>query len=243
MQEKLLTAVRDAGATQVVLLGGVQYSNALSGWLAQSRPTPPATWRRPGTSTTSTAAPAPAATTARRRGWRRRYPSSPPRSCATDHAHAFIDTLMGWLDARDQSYLAWTWDAWGSNLDSIPPTKPARRPRATARATRITSRGGHDRSRARHGGAARSRCAGLRRQHLPRALRLPIGQPCLPLDTHPDVTLCCAAAQSCSGSCCGNDQLRGWIVEFTTPQAEPDGGCAFDACAPPPDCAPFCPGP
>src|SRR2546430_9677999 len=36
-----------------------------------------------------------------------------------DRGHAFVDSLMDWMDARNGSYLAWTWDVWGSEWDLI----------------------------------------------------------------------------------------------------------------------------
>ena len=36
-----------------------------------------------------------------------------------DHGSAFITSLMDWMDAIQGSYLAWTWDVWGTSLDLI----------------------------------------------------------------------------------------------------------------------------
>ena len=33
-----------------------------------------------------------------------------------DCGGGFITSLMRWLDARGESYLAWTWDTWGGCL-------------------------------------------------------------------------------------------------------------------------------
>jgi len=32
---------------------------------------------------------------------------------------SYMNTLMSWLDARQQSYLAWVWDTWGSGCSSM----------------------------------------------------------------------------------------------------------------------------
>jgi hypothetical protein len=32
---------------------------------------------------------------------------------------AFVTSLMDWMDAHNGSYLAWTWNVWGSPLDLI----------------------------------------------------------------------------------------------------------------------------
>jgi endoglucanase len=36
-----------------------------------------------------------------------------------DHGSAFVTALMDWMDARQGSYLAWSWDVWGNALDLI----------------------------------------------------------------------------------------------------------------------------
>lgn len=36
-----------------------------------------------------------------------------------DGGSQFVDSLMNWMDARSQSYLAWTGDVWGQSLDLI----------------------------------------------------------------------------------------------------------------------------
>ena len=55
--QDLVDAVRGTGAQNVVLAGGLAYSNDLSQWLdVQARPTRRAIWPPPGTSTTSTPA-------------------------------------------------------------------------------------------------------------------------------------------------------------------------------------------
>jgi endoglucanase len=113
MQE-LVGAIRGAGAGNVILLGGVQYANALSGWLAH-RPTDPAgnlgaAWHV--------------------------YPQTPCHDDGCWHTSAaallgqvpllvtelgeddctgrFISPLMAFLDQNGAGYLAWTWDAWSS---------------------------------------------------------------------------------------------------------------------------------
>jgi hypothetical protein len=112
MQE-LVTAVRNAGATNVILLGGLQYSNALSQWLTY-KPTDPtgnlgAAWHVYNfnlcdnvTCYDTTAGPV-----------AQQAPLVATEIGEDDGGHGFIDPLMSWLDARGQSYLAWTWDTWG----------------------------------------------------------------------------------------------------------------------------------
>jgi hypothetical protein len=111
--QDLVNAVRGTGARNLLLLGGVEYSNALSQWLAYM-PTDPennlgAAWHvydfNTCNSTTcydqyagKVAAKVPIVTT---------------EIGEQDCAGGFITTLMGWLDGKGQSYLGWTWDTWG----------------------------------------------------------------------------------------------------------------------------------
>jgi endoglucanase len=115
MQE-LIAAVRGAGASNVILLGGVQYSNSLSGWLSH-RPTDPAgnlgaawhVYNFNGCSSTecydSTAAPVLA-----------EVPLVTTEIGEDDCQGVFITTLMDWLDTEGGSYLSWVWDTWGGCL-------------------------------------------------------------------------------------------------------------------------------
>ncbi|MGN6565858.1 MAG: cellulase family glycosylhydrolase [Thermomicrobiales bacterium] len=112
MQE-LVAAVRDTGARNVILLGGVQYANALAGWLAH-RPADPANnlaaaWHvynfnvcNNAACYDSTAGPVAAA-----------VPLVTTEIGENDCGHSFIDPLMAWLDTHGAGYLAWTWDTWG----------------------------------------------------------------------------------------------------------------------------------
>jgi endoglucanase len=112
MQE-LVTTVRSTGATNIILLGGLEWSNALSQWLTY-KPSDPtgnlgAAWHvynfnrcRTVTCYDTTAGPV-----------AQQVPLVATEIGEDDAGHGFIDPLMNWLDARGQSYLAWTWDAWG----------------------------------------------------------------------------------------------------------------------------------
>ena len=112
MQE-LIDAVRATGARNVIMLGGVQYANALSGWLA-NKPTDPlgnlvAAWHVYNFTACNNLGcydrqVAPVA---------RQVPLVAGEIGEDTCGHAFIDPLMGWLDARGASYLAWTWNTWG----------------------------------------------------------------------------------------------------------------------------------
>ena len=118
MQE-LVDAVRSTGATNVILLGGVQYSATLSSWVA-SKPTDPlnnlaASWHVYNFSWCHTQAcwdsqAAPAAQQA---------PLVLGELGQDDGGSAFVSSLMDWMDARQGSYLAWVWDVRGQKLDLI----------------------------------------------------------------------------------------------------------------------------
>jgi hypothetical protein len=109
MQE-LVTTVRNTGAPNVILLGGVRYANALSQWLAY-RPVDPtgnlvASWHVYDNNMCNTTScfdfeVEPVA---------KQNPIVAGEIGEFDCAHDFIDSVMIWLDAHQQSYLAWSWD-------------------------------------------------------------------------------------------------------------------------------------
>ncbi|HVH66831.1 MAG TPA: cellulase family glycosylhydrolase [Gemmatimonadales bacterium] len=120
MQE-LVTAVRSTGATNVVMLGGVQYAATLSGWLA-SRPADSlatlniaASWHIYNFSwcNTVTCWDGQAAPVAQQ------VPLVLGELGQDDRGSAFVNALMDWMDSRQGSYLAWSWDVWGQSLDLV----------------------------------------------------------------------------------------------------------------------------
>lgn len=118
MQE-LVNAVRSTGATNVIMLGGVQYSARLSRW-RQSRPTDPrnnlaAAWHVYDFSWCNSAScwNAEAAPVAQD------VPLILGEVGQEGEGTAFVNSLMDWMDARQGSYLAWVWNVWGSRLDLI----------------------------------------------------------------------------------------------------------------------------
>jgi hypothetical protein len=111
--QTLIDAVRATGATNVIALGGLGWSNFLSGWLAY-RPSDPidsliASWHvygftRCNVTVCFDATVAPVAA---------RVPVL-AMEIGDDHCDAaFLNMVMGWLDAHRIGYLAWTWDVWG----------------------------------------------------------------------------------------------------------------------------------
>jgi hypothetical protein len=110
--QSLVNAVRGAGAANVLMLGGVAYSNDLSQWLAHE-PTDPqhnlaASWHSYNFNTCSSSscwdsqvAPVIA-----------QVPVVPGEIGENDCGHSYIDTLMAWLDSHHTGYAAWTWNTW-----------------------------------------------------------------------------------------------------------------------------------
>jgi endoglucanase len=110
--QDLVTAVRTAGATNVLMLGGLAYSNDLSEWLAHI-PTDPldqlaASFHNYNFNTCDTQA-----------CWEMgagaiapQHPVITGELGENDCAHGFIDTYMPWADTNGISYLGWTWNTW-----------------------------------------------------------------------------------------------------------------------------------
>jgi endoglucanase len=109
--QSLVTAIRSAGATNVIMLGGLEYANDLRQWLRQ-RPADPdhnlaASWHSYNFNTCNT-----------RSCWARqiapviaKVPVIAGEIGENDCADTYIRPLMNWLDARSTNYLAWAWNA------------------------------------------------------------------------------------------------------------------------------------
>jgi hypothetical protein len=109
--QSMVNAVRSAGASNVLMLGGEEYSNDLTDWLAYE-PTDPdhnlvASWHSYNFNTCSTqscwtseVAPVIAA-----------VPVVAGEIGENDCADGYVDPLMTWLDSEHTSYLAWAWNA------------------------------------------------------------------------------------------------------------------------------------
>lgn len=112
MQE-LVDAVRGTGATNVILLSGVQYGNTLTGY-ADHAPHDPAgnlalAWHAYNFSHWTDVA-----------SWEGHaglpaagHPLVVAEIGADECDAAYLERLLLWLDARGASYLGWTWNAWG----------------------------------------------------------------------------------------------------------------------------------
>lgn len=110
--QDLVDAVRAAGATNVLMLGGLAYSNDLSGWLAHM-PTDPlgqltASFHLYNFNTCASQScwDANAGVIAKQ------HPVITGELGENDCAHGFIDGYMPWADTNGISYLGWTWNTW-----------------------------------------------------------------------------------------------------------------------------------
>jgi hypothetical protein len=118
MQE-LVDAVRGTGATNVIMVGGIEYAADLASWLAY-RPADPlgnaaASWHIYNFSWCNTRSCWDGAAAA----VAQQVPLVLGELGQDDGGSAFVDSLMDWMDARGGSYLAWTWDVWGPPMSLI----------------------------------------------------------------------------------------------------------------------------
>lgn len=110
--QDLVDAVRDTGAENLILVGGLAYSNDLSQWLTYEPDDPAgnlaAAYHVYNFNTcanescwNSTLAPVAA-----------EVPLVAGEIGENTCAHSFTDQVMKWFDDRDLSYLGWTWNTW-----------------------------------------------------------------------------------------------------------------------------------
>ncbi|HEY3872521.1 MAG TPA: cellulase family glycosylhydrolase [Actinocrinis sp.] len=111
--QSMVNAVRSTGASNILMLGGEEYSNDLTDWLTYE-PTDPdnalvASWHSYSNNTcntqscwTSEVAPVMA-----------KVPVIVGEMGEGDCGGTYIDPLTTWLNSENTGYLAWTWDAWG----------------------------------------------------------------------------------------------------------------------------------
>ncbi|HWA72149.1 MAG TPA: cellulase family glycosylhydrolase [Polyangiaceae bacterium] len=111
--QALVTAIRDAGAPHLILLGGVRYSNALTQWLAYKPEDPlsnlAAAWHVYNYNACID-----------RTCWddavkevAERVPVVATEIGTNDCKGSFITPLLDWLDEHGDGYLAWSWNAYG----------------------------------------------------------------------------------------------------------------------------------
>jgi endoglucanase len=111
--QSLVSAIRATGAPHLVLLGGVQYSNALTQWLAYKPEDPLGNLAAAWHVYNYNACIGPSC-------W-----DGPPKNVAAvvplvateigedDCKGSFISPLLTWLDVNGDGYLAWSWNSYG----------------------------------------------------------------------------------------------------------------------------------
>jgi hypothetical protein len=117
--QSLVNAVRGTGATNVIMLGGLAWSNDLSQWLTY-KPTDSAnnlvaawhTYNFNACSNTSCwdTQVAPVAA---------QVPVVAGEIGQNSCAHDYIDQVMSWADTHGIGYLAWTWNPWGCSGGNV----------------------------------------------------------------------------------------------------------------------------
>ncbi len=122
--QTLVNTVRATGATNILLLGGLAYSNDLTGWLA-NEPTDPdhnlvASQHIYPTNPcgNNTTYPFPSCLDTQVAPVKAQVPVIAGEIGEYDCAATFINTVMAWYDAHGIGYMAWTWN--GYNCGSTP---------------------------------------------------------------------------------------------------------------------------
>lgn len=109
--QTLIDAIRATGATNVIMLGGLNFANDLSGWL-KFEPTDPdhnlvASWHSYNFNGCSS----PVCWASELSQVFAKVPVIAGEIGENDCSDSYIDSLMRWLDAKDVGYLAWAWNA------------------------------------------------------------------------------------------------------------------------------------
>jgi endoglucanase len=116
--QTLLTAVRNAGATNVIMMGGVQYANTLTHWLTYA-PTDPLSnvaasthnYNFDGCNTTACFSSSLAPVAAK-------VPLVAGELGEDDCGTTFVDSYFAWADPLGVSYIGWSWN--NQNCGSFP---------------------------------------------------------------------------------------------------------------------------
>lgn len=108
---ELVAAVRSTGARQPVMLGGLDWSRELGGWLDHLPPDP--AHAEVASNHTYDFAACGGGCKATLAAIARRYPVVSGEIGEGDCRDTYIDPYMDWADRHGISYLAWAWDAGG----------------------------------------------------------------------------------------------------------------------------------
>ncbi|MDQ6819016.1 MAG: glycoside hydrolase family 5 protein [Actinomycetota bacterium] len=109
--QQLVDAVRSTGARQPLMLGGLNWSLDLSGWVIHTPHDPDHQLVASEHNYGGGLAPCFAGCRAAILATHRRSPVVFGELGETDCAHGYIDSMMRFADAHGISYLGWTWDA------------------------------------------------------------------------------------------------------------------------------------
>jgi endoglucanase len=108
--QTLVNAVRSTGAGNVIMLGGLAWSNDLTGWLSHEPADPDhnlaASWHSYNFNACSTKS----CWTAQIAPVVAKVPVIAGEIGENDCADTYIDPLTSWLNSKSTSYLAWTWN-------------------------------------------------------------------------------------------------------------------------------------
>lgn len=117
--QNLVNVIRGVGATNVIMVPGLRWTNDLSQWLT-FRPTDPqnnimASWHTYNFNACVTVAcwDAEIGTVAAQ------VPVTAGEIGQNTCAHDYIDQVMAWADAHGVGYLAWTWNPWGCSQGNV----------------------------------------------------------------------------------------------------------------------------
>jgi endoglucanase len=129
--QSLVNAVRATGATNVIMVAGLTWTNDLTQWLAY-KPTDPAgnivaSWHSYNFNAcvTTSCWDSQIGTVAAQ------VPLVAGEIGQNTCAHDYIDQVMAWADAHGVGYLAWTWNPWGCSSGNVLITDYTGTPTAT----------------------------------------------------------------------------------------------------------------
>jgi hypothetical protein len=110
--QSLVNAVRATGATNIIEIGGLAYSNDLTQWLS-FKPSDPLNNLAAFAHVYNFNACANTSCWDSQLGpVAAQVPLSLTEIGENDCGHGFVDTLMNWADSHDVGYLGWTWNTW-----------------------------------------------------------------------------------------------------------------------------------
>ncbi|MEV0201211.1 cellulase family glycosylhydrolase [Nonomuraea sp. NPDC050691] len=117
--QSLVDAVRATGATNVIMLGGLTWSNDLSQWLTY-KPTDPtgnlmAAWHTYNFNSCSNVS----CWDSQVGAVAAQVPVHAGEIGQNSCAHDYIDQVMAWADAHGVGYTAWTWNPWGCSQGNV----------------------------------------------------------------------------------------------------------------------------